>query len=211
MPASPALPLADPPRLPVIDESDAVDPSGVMVFLDQTLWPPWLVLIRDMLEGLELPGPQWKMVLMYMTILEGRNGFQRGTENLPPLLWPPDVHAWIQGGRKTVPHKHMKDVTTAHSNWWAYWKLLQLDWHGIKEVKDPLSHMHCQDDITGDWGELEKQGINEVVSLVTGLGFWGMLCKGGMHHQKDQWDDTVEEMKWVFQKWPGCNISFCYF
>ncbi|PBK88778.1 hypothetical protein ARMGADRAFT_1033764 [Armillaria gallica] len=142
MPVLRTSPLADPLRLPVIDESDTVNPSGVMVFLDQTLWPPWLVLICDTLEGLELPGPQWKMVLI---------------------------------------------------NWWAYWKSLQLDWCGIKEVKGPLSHMHCQDDITEDWGELEKQGIDGVVSLVTGLGFWGILCKGRMCHQKDQWDDTIEE------------------
>ncbi len=60
--------------------------------------------------------------------------------------------------------------------------------------------MHHQDDITGDWDELEKQGINGVILVVAGLGFWGMLCKGGTHHQKDQWDDAVEETKWVLQK-----------
>ncbi len=179
MPTSPALAPADPLRSPVIDESNAIDSSGIMVFLDQTLWLPWLVLIHDMLEGLELLGHQWKMVLMYMTILEGHNGFQWGTENLPSLLQPLDVHAWIWGERKTVPHKYLKDVTSACSNWWAYWKLLQPDWHGIKEMKGPLSHMHHQDNIMGDWGELEKQGINEVISVVAGLGFWGMLCKGG--------------------------------
>ncbi len=127
MPTSPALAPVDPPRSPVIDKSNAIDSSGVVVFLNQTLWPPWLVLICDTLEGLELPGHQWKMVLMYMTILEGHNRFQQGTENLPPLLQPPDVHAWIRGRRKTVPHKYLKDVTSVHSNWWAYWKSLQPD------------------------------------------------------------------------------------
>ncbi|KAK0231992.1 hypothetical protein EDD85DRAFT_792903 [Armillaria nabsnona] len=139
------------------------------VFLNRTLWQPWFSSIQDMLDRLELPS-QWRMVVMYLTILEGHNGFQNGTMNLSPAGRPPDVQNWIHCRRRAVPHKHMKDLTTTHSNWWSYWKSLQPGW---------------------------------IVSVIAGLGFWGFLAKGGMRRQKDLWDDTVEDVKWVLQKMLG--------
>ncbi|PBK59516.1 hypothetical protein ARMSODRAFT_857381, partial [Armillaria solidipes] len=162
-------------------------------------WPPWFSSIRDMLEGLELPG-QWRMVVMYLTILEGRNGFQHGTTNLSPAGRPPDVQNWIRCGRRAVPHKHMKDLTTTHSNWWSYWKSLQPEWRGIGNVKGPLGDGHRQGEVRCDWGELDKRGLNGIISVIAGLGFWGLLSKGGTRRQKDLWESAVEDAKWVLQK-----------
>ncbi len=80
----------------------------------------------------------------------------------------------------------MKDTTFTHSSWWTYWKLFQPDWHGVKEVKGPLSQSHWQGDVGVDWGHLEKRRINGLLTVIAELGFWSLLCKGGTCRQKDQ-------------------------
>ncbi len=52
------------------------------------------------------------MVLMYFTLLEGCNNFERGEKEALPLANCPEaVTRWIHAGRKVVPHAHLKVLT----------------------------------------------------------------------------------------------------
>ncbi|KAK0429544.1 hypothetical protein EV421DRAFT_1745423 [Armillaria borealis] len=99
--------------------------------LDTKVWPPWFANIHTSFAVLKLPG-QWGMFLMYFTLLEGHNNFE-----------------------KVVPHMHLKVLTGMTKEWWMYWKSIQPDWHNASMVKGPLSYNHCQSEGT-EWEHLTK-------------------------------------------------------
>ncbi|PBK59419.1 hypothetical protein ARMSODRAFT_892561 [Armillaria solidipes] len=139
---------------------------------------------------------------MYLTLLEGWNGWD--VDNPKPDILdsthrPDWVSHWIRCGRKAVPHRQLKDLTTMSEEWWGFWKSLQPEWRGIDTVKGPLSASHRGGAVKGEWGELSKRGVNGMITVVAGLAFWGLVASGGTRRQKDIWENAVEETKWVLQ------------
>ncbi|SJL16402.1 uncharacterized protein ARMOST_19926 [Armillaria ostoyae] len=139
---------------------------------------------------------------MYLTLLEGHNKFWIGDKTTVLLAtdWPKWLSHWIQCGQKAIPFHELKDLTTMSEEWWKFWKVLQPEWHDIRGVKGSLGQSHHEESVrVKDWNELSKHGVNSVVTAVTGLAFWGYLAMGGTRHQKDIWENAVEELKWVLQ------------
>lgn len=206
VPAShPDVPLFQSPSSPVAFTPDHSLAETNAQYLDPNWpWPDWFALICHQFDELDLPD-QWRMVVMYLTILEGRNSFKRGTmsETLLPQGRPQEVSYWIRCGRKAVPHHQLRDLTTLADIWCAHWKSLQLEWRGVTNLKGPISHLYRQDgdgDRDRDWGVLSIRGANGVITAITGLAFWGYSSLGGTHRQKDLWQDAVEDAKWVLQQ-----------
>ncbi|SJL14289.1 uncharacterized protein ARMOST_17745 [Armillaria ostoyae] len=171
------------------------------LLLESKCWAEWYVQIHRTIDALELPG-QWSMITMYLTLLEGRNGWDMDNPK-PDILdsthQPDWVSHWIRCGWKVVPHHQLKDLTMMSEEWWGFWKSLQPEWRGIDTVKGPLSASHRGGAVKGEWGELSKRGINGMITVVVGLAFWGLVASGGTWRQKDIWENAVEETKWVLQ------------
>ncbi|KAK0433185.1 hypothetical protein EV421DRAFT_1718841 [Armillaria borealis] len=173
------------------------------LLLQAEIWKPWYKQIRKTVDSIELPG-QWNLVTMYLTLLEGRNGFKKGDGGKADILLPTHrpqwLSHWIHCGRKALPHHELKDLTTMSEEWWKFWKSLQPEWRNIDGVKGPLGPSHHEEIVRDkEWGELAKRGVNGIVTMVAGLAFWGYVAKGGMRRQKDIWENAVEDMKWVLQ------------
>ncbi|KAK0504940.1 hypothetical protein EDD18DRAFT_1098379 [Armillaria luteobubalina] len=133
----------------------------------------YVKLICKTIDALELLG-QWSMIMMYLTLLEGQNGWDLDnpkSDVLTSMLQPDWLSHWIQCGRKVVPHHQLKDLTTMSEEWWAFWKSLQLMWRAINGVKGLLSMSHHGGTIKGEWGELNKCGVNGVIMAIAGLLF----------------------------------------
>ncbi|SJL12107.1 uncharacterized protein ARMOST_15528 [Armillaria ostoyae] len=75
-PPSPLMPIAKPvtTELSVVDPFESSKTSDAL-HLDEALWPSWFGDLRMLWDRLELLG-EWGLVMMYLMILEGRNGFE---------------------------------------------------------------------------------------------------------------------------------------
>ncbi|SJL17955.1 uncharacterized protein ARMOST_21526 [Armillaria ostoyae] len=80
---------------------DADDASVVSdaLLLQPKSWKPWYQKIQKTIDALELPG-QWSMVMMYLTLLEGRNKFWIGDKTTVLLATdrPKWLSHWIRCG-----------------------------------------------------------------------------------------------------------------
>ncbi|KAK0503754.1 hypothetical protein EDD18DRAFT_1344613 [Armillaria luteobubalina] len=175
-------------------------PSNALL-LESKCWPKWYVRIHRTIDALELLG-QWSMITMYLTLLEGQNGWDLNNPKpdvLASMLWLDWLSHWIRCGWKVVPHHQLKDLMMMNEEWWAFWKSLRPAWRDIHRVKGPLSASHCGGAVRGEWREMSKCGVNGVITAVAGLVFWGLLASGGTRRQKDIWENVVEDTKWVLQ------------
>ncbi|PBK88608.1 hypothetical protein ARMGADRAFT_1084566 [Armillaria gallica] len=159
-----------PPHGSITPEEDL--PPDVLL-LQRESWKLWYTQIRKMFNTIELPS-QWSMVMMYLTLLEGWNTFEKGTTKDSPTAegQPKWLSHWVQCGRKAVPHKVMPDLTSIGEEWWVFWKGLQPVWHDIRGIKGLLSASH-RGDIVGEkeWGKLNKRGVNSIITAMAGLAF----------------------------------------
>ncbi|KAK0496499.1 hypothetical protein EDD18DRAFT_1353272 [Armillaria luteobubalina] len=168
------------PQPSVFNQAESACPSDALL-LESKCWPEWYVWICRMIDALELLG-QWSMITMYLTLLEGRNGWDLNnpkSDVLALTLRPDWLSHWIQCGQKAVPHCQLKDLTMMNEEWWAFWKSLQPAWRDIHGVKGPLSASCRGSAVRGEWGEMSKHGVNGVITTVAGLVFWGLLALGG--------------------------------
>ncbi len=175
---SPPSPCPDkgeiPPPCGLITPEEDLPPDALL--LQRESWKPWYAQICKMFDALELPS-QWSMVTMYLTLLEGRNVFEKGTtkDSLTAEGRPKWLSHWVQCGHKAMPHKVMPDLTSIGEEWWVFWKGLQPAWRNIRGIKGPLSASHCGDIVSKkEWGELNKCRVNSIITAMAELVFWGV-------------------------------------
>ncbi len=97
LPKAKSMPIPQPSGS-VGDADDASVVSDALL-LQPKSWKPWYQKIRKTIDTLELPG-QWSMVMMYLTLLEGRNKFWIGDKTTVLLATdrPKWLSHWIRCG-----------------------------------------------------------------------------------------------------------------
>ncbi|KAJ7606238.1 hypothetical protein FB45DRAFT_706602, partial [Roridomyces roridus] len=106
----------------------------------------------------------------------------------PTTKRPGEVHYWVSRGRKTEPEP--VDIATFPMEFWAWWGLLNPQWR-VKEGVLVQSG-------SGSWTELEKPGINGLLSVLYCLKWWEASVETDA--ERLEWERAVRDVLWTLEQ-----------
>lgn len=147
--------------------------------------PLWIRNALVMLESEDL-GPQWTPLVDAWFKYEEKHAFGKGTQlGAQGRPWP--IGRWIQLARKKLTAEQARDagMDGFEDAFWSWWIGLQPTWRKI-------SASATSREIGGSWVEIDKHGVNGLLSVVAALYIWCLHGSG-----QTSWACAVDDVCWV--------------
>ncbi|KAF8834460.1 hypothetical protein BDN67DRAFT_1016482 [Paxillus ammoniavirescens] len=138
--------------------------------------PKWFHTVFSYLRTLNLPHKFRELLATYVR-LEKSSGFamEKGAAYAPSSkAWPDTIHWWILCAWNGRPPIQQVD------------KFSNEDIPQLREI-------------SGDWNELDKPGLNGFLSVVVALNWWGAKVNG-KGWQVSFWQAAIEDVQWVMEQ-----------
>ena len=147
--------------------------------------PPWIRNTVAVLESDDL-GEGWTSLLNAWFKYEEKHAFGKGTQ-LSAQGRPRPISCWIQLARKKLTKEQAIEASMDgfENVFWSWWSGLQPSWRKVSSGMTPRN-------VGGSWMEIDKHGVNGLLSVVAALQLWRLYGSG-----HDSWQCAADDVCWV--------------
>ncbi|PPQ85713.1 hypothetical protein CVT26_006169, partial [Gymnopilus dilepis] len=150
--------------------------------------PDWVKSVLQMFTSRDL-GTGWhQLVEAWLNFERTMHYKEKGCLGTSGRPWV--IKEWIRHHRSTSWLPQISDTAAYGAGFNEWWTSLQPEWR----IDDDGGILF--DDIEGDWTEMNRPGLNGLVSVVTALFFWGAALEGASNG--DDWCAAVKDCYSVF-------------
>jgi len=138
-----------------------------------------------MLEGEKELGVTWAKLVKAWVAFEGGAGY-KGPKKLLATHRPDAIKAWIGRAQSPSWRPIIPDTSVYESEYMLWWTALQPSWRKNRDGSLIFSK------VEGDWGVLQRPGLNGMLSVMAGLLFWGVALRDSGNERKG-WNKAVSD------------------
>ena len=173
---------------PILVQSPAslpLSPSPPSASQSAASKPDWFTAAISMLEGEKGLGTTWAKLVKAWAAFEDGAGYE-GTKKLLTTHRPDAIKAWIGRARSPTWRPIIPDTSAYESEYMLWWTAIQPLWRKGSDGSLIFSK------VDGDWGVLQRPGLNGMLSVMAGLLFWGVALRDSSNARKG-WNRAVSD------------------